>query len=198
MDDIVIAAMARWPNVPAVYGWLGLTARGEWRIRGEPIANAALRDFISRNYSNDERGNWYFQNGPQRVYVALEVTPFVYRLDAVGRLQAHTGTYPRSLRSACADEDGRLYLDTELGIGLVASEDLPRCAERIADAVGSLLDEAQLAHWSAGRDAAFLKLDGLLAGSHQPLQIGRIARERLPETFGFVARPEPNASDSAT
>ncbi|MGB3277244.1 MAG: DUF2946 family protein, partial [Castellaniella sp.] len=30
MDDQVLAAMARWPNVPAVHGWLSLTARGQW------------------------------------------------------------------------------------------------------------------------------------------------------------------------
>lgn len=189
MDDIVIAAMARWPKVPAVYGWLGLTARGEWRIRGEPIANAALRDFIGRNYASDERGNWYFQNGPQRVYVALEATPLIYRLDAVGRLQAHTGAHPRSLRSAHADEGGRLYLHTELGIGLVASEDLPRCADRIVDANGRPLDEAGLARWAAGSCAAFIESDGLLADDGRPLIIGRVLRARLPDTFEFVARP---------
>lgn len=189
MDDIVIAAMARWPNVPAVYGWLELTERGEWRIRGEPIANVALRDFISRNYAHDDRGNWYFQNGPQRVYVTLEATPFVYRLDGDGRLQAHTGVHPRSLHSAFADEDGRLYLETELGIGLIASEDLLRCAERIVGADGRPLDESQHERWSDGDASAYLDPQGLLAGDARPVQIARVARERLPETFGFVARP---------
>ncbi|MCD6666313.1 MAG: DUF2946 family protein, partial [Hydrogenophaga sp.] len=28
MDEIVKAAMAKWPQVPACYGWLGLDARG--------------------------------------------------------------------------------------------------------------------------------------------------------------------------
>jgi Protein of unknown function (DUF2946) len=189
MDDIVVAAMARWPNVPAVYGWLGLTARGEWRIRGEPIGNAALREFIGRNYASDQRGNWYFQNGPQRVYVALEATPFVYNLDAVGRLQAHTGARPRSLRSAYADEDGRLYLETELGIGLIASEDLPRCAERVVDANGVLLDEAQLARWADGNATAYFDPDGLLEEESRPVKIAHVERARLPETFSFVARP---------
>jgi hypothetical protein len=188
MDEIVLAAMAKWPNVPAVYGWLDLTARGEWRIRGEPIANAALRDFISRNYAHDDRGNWYFQNGPQRVYVTLEATPFVYRLDSAGRLQAHTGLHPHSLHSALFDEDGRLYLETELGIGLVASEDLPRCAERIVGANGAPLDEAQIARWSEDVHA-YLEPRQLLAGNGQPVKIARVARDRLPEAFGFVARP---------
>lgn len=80
MDETVLAAMARWPDVPHVYGWLSLTARGQWRMRGEPIANAAIRDFIGRNYGCDEDGRWFFQNGPQRVYVTLELTPWVYRV----------------------------------------------------------------------------------------------------------------------
>jgi hypothetical protein len=192
MDEIVLAAMAKWPNVPAVYGWLELTARGEWRIRGEPIANNALRDFISRNYAHDDRGNWYFQNGPQRVYVTVEATPFVYRLDAAGRLQAHTGLHAHSLRSALVDEEGRLYLETELGIGLIASEDLPRCAERIVDTNGAPLDEAQLACWSDDVNA-HLDPRRVLAGDGQPVKIGRVARERLPEAFGFVARPVAEA-----
>ena len=33
MDDIVKQAMAKWPNVPACYGWLGLDGRGQWFLR---------------------------------------------------------------------------------------------------------------------------------------------------------------------
>ena len=37
MDESVIRAMDRWPDVPAVYGWLELDVRGRWRLRGEPV-----------------------------------------------------------------------------------------------------------------------------------------------------------------
>jgi hypothetical protein len=37
----------------------------------------ALREFIARNYAADERGCWFFQNGPQRVYVTLAYAPLV-------------------------------------------------------------------------------------------------------------------------
>ena len=85
MDEAVARSMARWPNVPAVYGWLSLDRRGNWRIKGERIGNAALRDFIARNYLADERGCWFFQNGPQRVFVELAYTPLVvhYEGDAL-------------------------------------------------------------------------------------------------------------------
>ena len=56
MDAVVAQAMARWPNVPAVYGWLSLDRRGNWLIKGERIANHALREFIARNYEADENG----------------------------------------------------------------------------------------------------------------------------------------------
>ena len=29
MDESVIRALAKWPNVPAVYGWLSLSRRGD-------------------------------------------------------------------------------------------------------------------------------------------------------------------------
>lgn len=189
MDDIVKAAMAKWPDVPDVYGWLELTARGEWLIKGEPIDNEAIRAFIGRNYASDGRGNWYFQNGPQRVYVSPEATPIVYRLDEAGRLESHTGAHSLQLRAAFADAAGRLYLDTDLGPGLVDSRDIGHFAERIVDRTGRVLDERALVLWNAGEAEAFLNPDGLHA-RHDPLvRIVRVDGNRLPETLGFVARP---------
>src|SRR5690242_19523336 len=75
VDESVARSIVKWPNVPAVFGWLELDRRGNWRIKGEKIANAALREFIGRNYERDERGRWFFQNGPQRVYVRLACAP---------------------------------------------------------------------------------------------------------------------------
>ena len=119
MDDIVKAAIAKWPNVPAVFGWLSLNGRGNWRIKDDPIENEAINEFIGRNYMNDGCGNWFFQNGPQRVYVSLEIAPWIYRLDEFQRLATHTGAHPRELRQAFADENGRLYFETELGPGVL-------------------------------------------------------------------------------
>ena len=190
MDDIVKAAMAKWPNVPAVYGWLELTARGEWRLKGDPIDNASIRDFIARNYTNDGCGSWFFQNGPQRVFVSLEATPLIYRLDEFGRLQAHTGVLPHELRGVFADAKGRLLLETELGPGLVDSQDTGKFAERLVDGHGRTLDEQSLEQWSAGNGAAFLKPDGLHVQHDGPMvPIQRVSSSNWPDTFGFVARP---------
>ena len=48
MDERVLRSMAKWPDVPDVYGWLSLDRRGNWLLKGERIGNQALRDFISR------------------------------------------------------------------------------------------------------------------------------------------------------
>ena len=190
MDDIVKAAMAKWPNVPAVYGWLELTARGEWRIKGEPIDNPSIRDFIARNYGRDDQGNWFFQNGPQRVFVSLEATPLIYRLDGSGRLQAHTGLYPRELQGAFADAVGHLFLETELGPGLVDSTDSTHFAERLVDGEGHALDDASFERWIADDGEAFLKPDGLEVHSDSPVvPVERVSSTNWPDTFGFVARP---------
>jgi len=130
MDDAVARSIAKWPNVPAVYGWLSLDRRGNWLIKGERIANVGLREFIARNYQADERGRWFFQNGPQRVFVALAYTPFVMHwqgerlFDQCGREVTAKETY--------LDDEGSVLVLGEQGIGLLDDRDLERYADRAA------------------------------------------------------------------
>ena len=130
MDEAVARSIAKWPNVPAVYGWLALDRRGNWRIKGERIANVALREFIARNYGADEHGRWFFQNGPQRVFVALAYTPFVMHyqgerlFDQCGREVSAKETY--------VDDEGSVLVLGEHGIGLLDDRDLARYADRAA------------------------------------------------------------------
>jgi len=150
MDDIVRQAIAKWPNVPHCYGWLGLDARGNWYMRDDkaqaagPFAGGAaagkgsllkhdkLIDFIARNYEGDVAGQWFFQNGPQRVYVELEATPLVWRVGSAPdfSVTAHTGRSARVQR-CILDEHGRLYLETDIGFGLVHTQDMVQASEAI-------------------------------------------------------------------
>jgi hypothetical protein len=150
MDDIVRQAIAKWPNVPDCYGWLGLDARGNWYMRDDqaqaagPFAGSVaaakgsllkhdkLIDFIARNYESDKAGRWFFQNGPQRVYVELEATPLVWRIAGAPdfAVTSHTGEAARVQR-CILDEHGRVYLDTERGFGLVHTLDMLQAAEAI-------------------------------------------------------------------
>ncbi len=144
MDDIVKAAMAKWPNVPNCFGWLGLDSRGQWfmrddrvqaagsfqEARGSLLRHEKLVDFIHRNYAADESGQWYFQNGPQRVYVELEITPWIWRLQPDGQVLSHTGLVAE-VQTCLLDESGHLYLVTDLGLGLVHSADMALAAEAV-------------------------------------------------------------------
>ncbi|MES2183295.1 MAG: DUF2946 family protein [Pseudomonadota bacterium] len=148
MDDIVKQAMAKWPNVPDCFGWLGLDARGDWYMRddaaqaagafpasrGSVLRHAQLVAFIARNYAADDAGRWFFQNGPQRVYVELEVAPYVWRIAPDFAVTAHTGT-PAQVRECLLDGEGRLYLMTDLGCGLVHTLDMLHAADAVEQGV---------------------------------------------------------------
>lgn len=148
MDDIVRQALAKWPNVPACHGWLGLDARGGWYMRddrvqalggfasglpgakGSLLRHDKLVEFIGRNYEATPDGRWFFQNGPQRVYVELEAAPWVMRVGADFSVTTHTGLLAQT-RTCWLDEHGRVYLDTDLGLGLVHTQDVACAADAI-------------------------------------------------------------------
>ena len=144
MDDIVRQAIAKWPNVPHCYGWLGLDDRGNWYMRDDRVQAAGpfpqakgsllrhekLVDFIHRNYESDPRGQWFFQNGPQRVYVELQATPWILRVGAGGQVSTHTGA-PAQVKACFVDEEGRLYLETDRGFGLVHTQDIVQASELV-------------------------------------------------------------------
>jgi hypothetical protein len=152
MDDIVKQALKKWPNVPHCYGWLALDARGDWylrddqaqaagpfpRVKGSRIENLKLREFIERNYMRDSAGCWFFQNGPQRVYVELEAAPWIWRLHAAAAnapaIVSHTGL-PAQFKSVWLDEAGRLYIATDLGLGIVHTLDVEIAADAIQAAL---------------------------------------------------------------
>lgn len=133
MDDIVRAALAKWPNVPAVYGWLALDSRGQWRIQGERITHSALIQFMQRNYECDERGAWFFQNGPQQVFVALEAAPYVVRYDGE-KWTLHTEKEVTPPDQAFWVEDGDIYLGFGTRLARLDDRDLGRIADRFYQA----------------------------------------------------------------
>jgi Protein of unknown function (DUF2946) len=186
MDDIVKQALAKWPNVPSCTGWLMLDRRGNWRMRdeaaqasgspGEPIRHEALLGFINRNYGADEQGQWYFQNGPQRVYVELGYTPWVVRLsvDAGGSLvlQDQAGGVFEPLAVFVDEEGGILFADnsTTPRIAVLHDHDLQVFSDH-----ASLHDDSMSGefHWNEQRTLTL-----------QPLRRANVAAR-----FGFVPSP---------
>jgi hypothetical protein len=157
MDDIVQQAMAKWPHVPDCSGWLGLDSRGQWWMRddkvqalgsfqsglrgakGSVLRHDKLIDFIHRNYESDAQGCWYFQNGPQRVFIELEVTPHIWRIEDEFAVTSHTGRLVQ-VHKSLVDEFGKLYLHTSLGLGLVHTLDVQRAAQALEMALWTLED----------------------------------------------------------
>jgi len=198
MDEFVLRGMAKWPNVPAVYGWLSLDRRGNWLIKGERIPNPLVTEFIGRNYARDERGCWFFQNGPQRVFVNLDYAPFVYRVvspdNAPLAIEAHNGKPVSAVAGAWMDENGTVLLETDLGAGGVHDRDLERLLPHLIDADGKPLPET-------GLDEL---LEQIEQGRRVPLwltfressvRIEPIASRETAGRFGFIAQPAPLAGD---
>ena len=145
MDDIVKQALAKWPNVPDCWGWLGLDMRGNWWIRdaqaqslgyfpdskGTQLEHEKLLAFIGRNYEVDAQGHWFFQNGPQRVYVELESTPMVWRVHADGRVVSHTEVTAQVVTQCLVDELGHVYLWADGVLGIVHSQDMVHVAQML-------------------------------------------------------------------
>jgi hypothetical protein len=186
MDDIVKAALAKWPNVPHCTGWLLLDRRGEWRMRddgaqargelGTPIRHAALRGFIERNYACDDRGRWFFQNGPQRVFVELAYTPWVVRLAA-----------PSPGAPALTDQTGAPF---EPAAVLIDDEGSVLFADASQPARVALLHDHDLDLFA---QLATLDADGLSGAlewrSDRRLVIETVRGVELPARFGFVTSP---------
>ncbi len=140
-DHFIQASLDKWPNVPTLYGWLSLTRDGQWRLHpktpvlnatthahepGESISSPGLIRFLNSYYFEDENGAWFFQNGPQRVYVALSAAPWILHLDTsnTSGLITHTGKTIEKIHAWYLDEEGLFYAQTDKGFALVIGRDV--------------------------------------------------------------------------
>lgn len=215
MDPQVVAAMARWPNVPDVYGWLSLSATGQWRLHprgtgwrhngapladlslddilGEPITNLQFTNFIGRNYTHDAAGRWYFQNGPQRVYVRLDAAPYLLCTDhdADGRLQlrTHTGEPAGQVDRWWLDEQGRVFARTAAGPGMIAGRDLPSVIDALRTPAGPLVDALVD---SKTADEPLRIMPWPQPSDEPPTRLDRVLVADLAASLGFIACPQPD------
>ena len=185
MDASVLRAMARWPDVPDVFGWLRLDRRGRWLIRDQVVTHHGINAFIRRNYAVDEQGRWYFQNGPQRVFVTLDYTPLIYCLGGDLRLETFLGENVIGPRRALIDEDGNLLLETEHGIGLLLDRDLPALIDCFEDERGEPAPCDELLFQDTDR-LITLRIGAFL------LPVTTIHSQECPATFGYIRDPQPD------
>lgn len=196
MDDIVKQAMAKWPNVPHCYDWLALDARGNWRMRdeaaqragthGDRLTNPALVGFINRNYLRDERGCWYFQNGPQRVYVILETTPFIARTDPVAGFVLQTGQPIGTVEHAFMTEAGAVILQAGEVVAQVDDRDVAQLLALLERENAPVADDVLIDWIGGGKGTMTMRLGDRKVG------VERIASGDLAVRFGFAKQPKPD------
>ena len=195
MDESVLKALQRWPDVPAAYGWLSLGARGQWRLHpagdagqadsGEPITSTQILAFIDRNYESDAQGNWFFQNGPQRVYVHLDAAPFILRRAREnGGFETHTGVPVREIRQWHLDSEGRLFAQTEHGAAIVDDRELGQVLTLLQTDAGTALIDL-LDQEDDTLDCTIRPSDGSLAAA----RITYMADPDYATQLGFVRTP---------
>ncbi len=202
MDQSVLDAMEKWPNVPAAYGWLSLNQAGQWRFHpggayqrgatGESITNTQLIEFIGRNYTHDERGCWFFQNGPQRVFVGLDAAPWVAYLDEELQLRKQNNTRIESVSHWYIDDEGKLYALTPKGMVLIQGRDVQTLFEQFMlkqapDAMPITLQEEHLTQ--VIEQGITLRLTH--AQENYAAPFSTIKQGEIETIGGFTAVPKP-------
>jgi len=120
VEDLIAAAtqvLKREGKTLATYG-----------LQSGSLGYRPLREFIARNYQADERGCWYFQNGPQRVFVELAYAPLVLHYEGAG-LFDHCAR-PFAPGQFFQDEEGSVLVSGEGTVALLDDRDLGRFADQ--------------------------------------------------------------------
>ena len=204
MDEQVLRSLVKWPNVPDCYGWLALDRRGQWRMRdeftqqnnlpGQVIAHQALNEFISRNYARDAQGKYFFQNGPQRVFITLDATPWIVRIipsdQQAGLLtQCQSAIEPTA---ALSDENGNIYIVGS--IHQTIYQDLKtqqfETKEHVSIALLHDHDLDQFSEMAKLREEA-CSFGGSWNWYDKQLPLDPIHSEELSKQFKFIKQPQP-------
>lgn len=218
MDQSVLDAVKRWPDVPAVYGWLSLTARGEWKLHplgdaqagglGQGISNTQILGFMDRNYAGQPDGAWFFQNGPQRVYVRLDAAPLIVHIDPTQHaLATHHGTTVQHVLHWYCDETGQLFAKTGGGPARIDDRDLQVLAEVLRSPEGfSLFDLFETfalneTRQSEGADRSLQTHTLSDPLKHYPAlsqaaPLSFLKAAEIPAALHFILNPGPAAANS--
>ncbi|MBV8123342.1 MAG: DUF2946 family protein, partial [Paucibacter sp.] len=150
--------------------------RGNWRMRDEraqhfglpsdKLTHPALVGFINRNYGCDERGCWYFQNGPQRVYLELDAAPFIVRTDPAQGWLLQTGEALGEIEEAVMTEAGELVLRSGGRVAQLDDRDAAQALTLLEMNGRPVADEELLAWLEATPDSADTAAPAAAAAPH--------------------------------
>jgi Protein of unknown function (DUF2946) len=192
MEPWALNAMQRWPNVPALFGWLSLDRRGRWLIKDEVITRPQIIDTINANYDVDEHGRWFFQNGPQRGFMQLAYAPLVVRVES-DTLITHTEQPVEQLKQIYLDEEGSLLLITEHGPAGLIDTDLEWAIERIHQQRNATTSTVSAEDITAALALPSGQLTELSFRWQQPLPITRLDKSAHQQQHKFERDPQPRA-----
>ena len=195
----------KWPNVPDCYGWLALDRRGQWRMRdeftqqhnlpGQVIQHAALNEFIARNYACDELGRYFFQNGPQRVFITLDATPWIVRIIPSDNGQKLINQCYQAIDpvAALSDEHGNIYIVGNTAQMICNSNNIDSNQFIQSDnQTVALLHDHDLDQFSglAKLRQEACSFRGSWIWQDKQLPLDPIHSEELASRFNFIAKPQ--------
>ncbi|QWD59896.1 DUF2946 family protein [Polynucleobacter sp. MWH-UH35A] len=207
MDNQVLRSLMKWPNVPDCYGWLALDRRGQWRMRdeftqqnnlpGNIIKHQALNEFIARNYACDELGRYFFQNGPQRVFITLDATPWIVRIIPGKESPTIINQCHQAMETngALSDENGNIYIIGKVNGTIYSRSDNQPFCENSSQSI-ALLHDHDLDHFSelAKLREEACSFGGSWVWEDKTLPLDPVLYAELAARFHFVANPTPQAS----
>ena len=202
MDEQVLRSLVKWPNVPDCYGWLALDRRGQWRMRdeftqqhhlpGQVIVHQALKEFISRNYARDSQGRYFFQNGPQRVFITLDATPWVVRIIPSDQGTQLLTQCQNSLEptAALSDENGNIYIVGKVTQTIYEDSDRGKFSIQASESI-ALLHDHDLGLFS---ELASLREEACSFGGSwnwhgKQMPLDPIHSSELATRFHYIAKP---------
>lgn len=205
MDEQVLRSLIKWPNVPDCFGWLALDRRGQWRMRdefaqanklpGQVIEHVALKEFISRNYASDSLGRYFFQNGPQRVFITLDATPWIARIIPdnnqsllITQCQSHIDP-----SAALSDEHGNIYIVGHIEQVIYQDSEHQQFTKEQSLSI-ALLHDHDLDHFSelAKLHDQACSFGGSWHWQGKQLPLDPIHHKELATRFQFIAAPGHN------
>ena len=202
MDEQVLRSLVKWPNVPDCYGWLALDRRGQWRMRdeftqqhhlpGQVIVHQALKEFISRNYARDSQGRYFFQNGPQRVFITLDATPWVVRITPSDQSTQLLTQCQNSLEptAALSDENGNIYIVGKVTQTIYEDNDRGKFSIQESESIALLHDhDLDLFSELASLREETCSFGGSWNWHGKQLPLDPIHSSELANRFHYVAKP---------
>ena len=162
------------------------------KLPGQVITHRALNEFISRNYVCDSLGRYFFQNGPQRVFITLDATPWIARItpSANGLELLTQCNNPIEASGALSDENGNIYIVGKVNQLIYRQENKGSFAQEDCQTV-ALLHDHDLDHFSqlAKLHEEACSFGGSWKWQGKQLPLDPIHSEDLAARFQFIARP---------